>query len=241
MEGHLMMSKKERGRLVVMAKIMKSGMKISEPSDGCEASELLGLSYRQTFRIAKRYGEGGAAGLVHRSRGRVSNRAWDEGVRPLRREKRKILGHYTERYAGYGPTFTVEKLEEGGATPANGYGVDHETFRRWLIGEGLWQKQRRRKEHRGCDPCEKWRARKEHFGELVQMDGSPHHWFGPDEQTSCLLNMIDDAQGTVFALMDREETTAIAMRALWGCEPCEGWTNVMVFRRRCMWISRTFI
>jgi len=26
--------------------------------------------------------------------------------------------------------------------------------------------------------------------------------------------MSDDAQGTVFALMDREETTAIAMRAL---------------------------
>jgi len=35
--------------------------------------------------------------------------------------------------------------------------------------------------------------------------------------------MGDDAQGTVFALLDREETTAIAMRALWGCEPCEGW------------------
>ena len=50
MEGHLTMSKKERARLVVMAKVMKSEMKISE------ASDLLGLSYRQTFRIAKRYG-----------------------------------------------------------------------------------------------------------------------------------------------------------------------------------------
>jgi len=192
MEGHLTMSKKERARLVVMAKVMKSEMKISE------ASDLLGLSYRQTFRIAKRYGAEGAVGLVHRSRGRASNRAWDEA------KKRKILERYAERYAGYGPTFTVEKLE------GDGYGVDHETLRRWLIREGLWQKRRRRKEHR------KWRARKEHFGELVQMDGSPHPWFGPDGQTSCLLNMIDDAQGTVFALLDREETTAIAMRALWG-------------------------
>jgi len=199
MEGHLTMSKKERARLVVMAKVMKSEMKISE------ASELLGLSYRQTFRIAKRYGAEGAVGLVHRSRGRASNRAWDDG------EKRKILERCSERYAGYGPTFTVEKLE------GDGYGVDHETLRRWLIREGLWQKRRRRKAHR------QWRARKEHFGELVQMDGSPHHWFGPDGQTACLLNMIDDAQGTVFALLDREETTAIAMRALWGCEPCEGW------------------
>jgi len=62
MEGHLTMSKKERARLVVMAKVMKSEMKISEPYDGCEASELLGLSYRQTFRIAKRYGAEGAGG-----------------------------------------------------------------------------------------------------------------------------------------------------------------------------------
>jgi len=187
------------------------------------------LSYRQTFRIAKRYGAEGAVGLVHRSRGRASNRAGDEG------KKGKVLERYSERYAGYGlrglrgPTFTAEKLE------GDGYGVDHETLRRWLIREGLWQKRRRRKAHRGCDPCEKWRARKEHFGELAQMDGSPHHSqgshprFGPDGQTACLLNMIDDAQGTVFALLDREETTAgvrplrIAMRALWGCEPCEGW------------------
>jgi len=190
MDGRL--AKIERARRVVMAKVMKSEMKISE------ASELLGLSYRQTFRIAKRYGAEGAVGLVHRSRGRTSNRAWDEA------KKGKILERYAERYAGYGPTFTVEKLE------GDGYGVDHETLRRWLIREGLWQKRRRRKEHR------KWRARKEHFGELVQMDGSPHHWFGSDGQTACLLNMIDDAQGTVFALLDREETTAIAMRALWG-------------------------
>ena len=91
MEGHLTMSKKERARLVVMAKGMKSEMKISEPCGGCEASELLGLSYRQTFRIAKRYAAEGAVGRVHRSRGWASNRAWDDGVRPLRGEKRRIL------------------------------------------------------------------------------------------------------------------------------------------------------
>jgi len=96
MEGHLTMSKKERAHLVVMAKVMKAEMKISEPYAGCEASELLGLSYRQTFRIAKRYGKEGARGLVHRSRGRVSNRAGDEG------KKGKVLERYSERYAGYG-------------------------------------------------------------------------------------------------------------------------------------------
>ena len=39
MDGHLTMSKKERARRVVMAKVMKSEMKISEPHNGCEAPE----------------------------------------------------------------------------------------------------------------------------------------------------------------------------------------------------------
>jgi len=43
MEGHLTKSKNERAGLVVMAKVMESEMEISEPYDGCEASELLGL------------------------------------------------------------------------------------------------------------------------------------------------------------------------------------------------------
>lgn len=187
-----MMSKKERERLVVMSKVKKQGMKFTE------AAELLGVSYRQTLRIYERYAEAGDAGLPHRSRGKPSNRAWDT------QEKQAILERYQARYAGFGPTFSAEKLE------GDGYRVDHETLRRWLIEAGLWQKRRRRPEHR------QWRPRKEHFGELVQMDGSPHPWFGPEGEAYCLLNMIDDAQGTVFALLDREETIHLAMRTLWG-------------------------
>ncbi len=75
--------------------------------------------------------------------------------------------------------------------------------------EGLWQKRRDRKKHR------KWRARKGHFGELVQMDGSPHKWFGKESDEYCLLNRVDDATGTTFGLMDQGETTRLAMRVLW--------------------------
>ncbi|MBI1746902.1 MAG: helix-turn-helix domain-containing protein [Acidobacteria bacterium] len=186
------MSRKERERLVVMVKSKKPRMKMTE------AAELLGLSYRQTQRIFERYAEGGDAGLAHRSRGQTSNRAWGA------KEKQKIIERYQERYNGFEPTFTVEKLA------GDGYLVDHETLRRWLIGAGLWQKRRRRPAHR------KWRERKEHFGELVRMDGSPHRWFGRDGEEYCLLNRVDDAQGTVFALIDGEETTDLAMRTLWG-------------------------
>jgi len=53
------------------------------------------------------------------------------------------------------------------------------------------------------------------FGELVQMDGSIHKWFGPSNGESCLMGMIDDATNRRFALMDSGETTEIAMRSLW--------------------------
>lgn len=118
--------------------------------------------------------------------------------------RKAILARYQERYSGFGPTFAVEKLE------ADGYQLDHETLRRWLIQEGLWQKRRQRKQHRA------WRERKEHFGELVQLDGSPHKWFGGEGGEFCLLDMVDDATGITFALFDEEETIRVAMLTLWG-------------------------
>ena len=48
--------------------------------------------------------------------------------------------------------------------------VHAETLRRWMLSEGLWSRERQRRPHR------QRRERKEHFGELVQMDGSFHRW-----------------------------------------------------------------
>ncbi len=97
----------------------------------------------------------------------------------------------------------AEKLAE------QGLAVDHETLRRWLLQAGLWQKHRKHREHRSR------RERRAHFGELVQMDGSPHHWFGDEGPENCLMELVDDATGTTLSLMDTGETTELAMRALW--------------------------
>jgi len=48
--------------------------------------------------------------------------------------------------------------------------VNAQTLRRWMLSEGLWSRARKRRVHR------KRRERKEHVGELVQMDGSFHDW-----------------------------------------------------------------
>lgn len=193
MEGHLLMSQKELERKRVLEQVVEGRLTL------VKASELLGVSYRHAIRIFNRFKAAGAKGLVHRSRGRVSNRRYSDKFR------RKVLKRYVERYQAFelGPTLLAEKLAREGLV------VDHETLRRWLLAEGYWTKKRKRAAHRSR------RARKSHFGELVQMDGSHHCWFGPDRPRACLMQMVDDATGTTLALMAEEETTEVAMGLVW--------------------------
>jgi len=193
MEGHLLMSGKELHRKSVLELVAAKRLTLKE------ASKRMGLSYRQTLRVYARFVKDGDAGLVHRRRGQPSNRAYPAGFRD------KVLKRYRERYKDHdvGPTLAAEKLA------AEDLVVDHETLRRWLLAEGDWTKRRQRKTHRSR------RARKAHFGELVQMDGSHHAWFGPERPKACLMNMVDDATSTSVVLMDEEETTIAAMRLLW--------------------------
>src|SRR6266478_2567211 len=65
---------------------------------------------------------------------------------------------------------------------------------------GLWSPARKRRAHR------KRRERKEHVGELVQMDGSFHDWLEERGPRGCLMNMVDDASGDTLARMGSEET-----------------------------------
>jgi len=184
------MSAKERNRLLVVSRVRSQGMNLKD------AASVLSLSYRQMRRIYRRYLEEGDAGLVHRSRGKTSNRGF------TRVFKEATLARYRDRYTGFGPTLAVEKLAE------DDYVLDHETMRRWLLAAGLIERRRKRAKYR------KLRERSAHFGQLVQMDGSHHAWFEERGETSCLMNMVDDATGVRLSLMDKEETTDLAMRCL---------------------------
>lgn len=187
-----MMSGKERRWLVELELVVQGKQGL------VAVARRLGMSYRQAKRVWRRYREEGARGVVHRSRGRPSNRGYGAEVRE------RALGVYRERLEGFGPTLASEKLVEWGVVE-----VDHETLRRWLVREGMWQRRRKRGPHR------QWRERKRALGELVQLDGSHHDWFGTGER-ACLMNFVDDATTTTLARMEAEETTEGAMRSLWG-------------------------
>jgi len=187
-----MMSGKERRWLVELELVVQGKQGL------VEAARRVGLGYRQMKRVWRRYREWGAGGLVHRGRGRRSNRGYGAEVRE------GCLAVYRDRMKGFGPTFAAEKLVEWGVAV-----VDHETLRRWLVREGMWQRRRKRGPHR------QWRQPRARFGELVQLDGSHHDWFGTGER-ACLMNFVDDATTTTLARMEAEETTEGAMRSLWG-------------------------
>ncbi len=190
------MSKRELGRVEVLARVKSKGLRV------VDAAVLLELSYRQTKRLWKRYREEGATGLKHRSAGRRSNRAYAEKYR------RKVLGLVREKYGGavgerFGPTLAAEHL-----AAEDGFAVDAETLRRWMLAEGLWSRERRRRRHR------RRRERKEHFGEMVQMDGSFHAWLEERGPEGCLMDLVDDATNTTLARLGEEETIWAAAGAL---------------------------
>ena len=189
-EGIVGLSSKERTRLVELRGVEAGRQTL------VEASARMGISSRQGKRVWARFRRMGARGLVHGSRGKLSNRAHEDATRS------KALEACRGRLEGFGPTLASEKLREGGVQ------VDHETLRRWLVAEGLWKKQRKRGAHR------KWRPRREHFGELVQMDGSFHDWFETSKQ-ACLIDLVDDATGVMSGRFEEQETSVGAMKALW--------------------------
>jgi transposase len=190
------MSKRELSRVEVLARVKSGQLRV------VDASELMRVSYRQGKRLWKRYREEGAAGLKHRSAGRRSNRAYGEAFR------KKVLGLVREKYGGavgerFGPTLAAEHLRS-----EDGEEVNAETLRRWMLAAGLWSRERRRKRHR------RRRERKEHFGELVQMDGSFHAWLEGRGPGGCLMDLVDDATNRTLARLGEEETIWAAAGAL---------------------------
>lgn len=148
-EDVIVVRQKELKRLQVIHKVLEGTLTQRD------AANLISLSGRQIRRIIARIRQEGDAGIRHKARGKPSPRKL-----PF---KEKIVDLYRTTYPDFGPTLFTEKLQE-----REGIMVSRETVRTWLMEEGEWKKHRKRKAHR------QWRQRKEHCGEMLQMDGSHH-------------------------------------------------------------------
>jgi transposase len=149
-----------------------------------QAAQRLGISPRQVRRIAKRYASQGLAGLISQQRGKASNRKLAAATRTQAVEL--IAAHYPD----FGPTLAREKLDE-----RHDIHLSVETTRQLMMAAGLW------KPARGhaivTHPMRERRAR---FGEMIQIDGSPHDWFEGRGEYCTLIVFIDDATGRLTQL-----------------------------------------
>jgi Helix-turn-helix domain len=186
------MSRRELSRLYIIKRALEE--KITQ----VKAGELIGLSDRQIRRIIKRIRKEGDAGILHRSRGRPSNRRIPKKI------KDKVIKLCREHYVGFGPTFAAEKLLKD-----HDMRLSDETLRLWFKDNEISYDGRKGRKHR------QWRERKEHIGEMVQMDGSHHDWFEGRGPTCVLMAYIDDATGRSYARFYDYEGTYPAMESFW--------------------------
>ena len=156
------------------------------------SAELMSVSLRQARRLWKRFKQDGTAGLLHKLRGRLSNRRLSQDVRE------RVVKRHQERYADFGPTLACEKLEEEGLK------LSPDTLTALLKERGLWQRRRRRDRHR------RRRERRACLGSMVQMDGSHHDWFEGRGPKCVLMVVIDDATNLTYARLYPAETTEAA-------------------------------
>lgn len=157
------------------------------------AARRLGITTRQIRRLQKRFEQEGQSGMISRQRGKPSNNRLAPEV------AQKALGLLRDHYADFGPTLACEQLRE-----RHGLKLSKETLRNLMIKAGLWVTKSAHKS-RLYQPRERRRC----IGELVQIDGSRHHWFEKRGDACTLLVYIDDATGRIQHLHFAEtETTA---------------------------------
>lgn len=167
--------------------------------DQQEAARRLGITTRQVRRLTRRYQAAGLSGLISRKRGKASNRRLDDAICTMAID---LIGAH---YSDFGPTLACEKLAE-----LHEVNLSVETTRQLMIKAGHWHPRK------GGSICaHPMRERRARFGEMIQIDGSPHDWFEDRGEYCTLLVFIDDATGRLTQLrFAPSETTLDYMQVL---------------------------
>ena len=181
----MLLTMEEKNRIEVVQGVMDGRISVKE------AGTVLNRSVRQIYRILGRLREAGLAGLIHGNKGRRSPRRIGESIR------KRIVALARERLSDINDTHLSEILlrEEK-------IRISRQALRRILRGAGIPAKLKRRSpKHRSR------RERKEAFGMMLQIDGSPHDWLEGRGPYLTLIGAKDDATGHVWARFEVAETT----------------------------------
>ena len=161
-----------------------------------QASIMLDRSPRTIMRMVAKYRDLGADGLIHGNTGKEPHNK----IKAHTREKiLEVMQQEALRQMPY--SLAVRYLHH------DGIDVSAETLRRLLRDDPVLQQERRNALH----PLRRRRAQ---FGELIQLDGSPHHWFGPQRDSACLMVFIDDATSRITAAQFAPTENSFSYREL---------------------------
>ncbi len=174
-------------RLYVLNHVLTGGLTADE------AARVLHLSVRQVRRLLRRYRDDGSAGLVHGNRDQAPAHRVPDAIRD------RVVELATTTYVGVNHSHLAELLAE-----REGLEVAERTLRRILAEANVRPARTRRPaRHRSR------RERMPRAGQLLQVDGSRHRWFGPDRGFTTLVGGIDDATGLVTGATFRAAEDAV--------------------------------
>ena len=159
-----------------------------------EAAESIGVTVRHLIRLKKGVKKKGIKAVIHGNRGRRPAHAISDKL------KEKILKiAYKPELKNVNFSHFKDLLEE-----IEGICLSIPTIGKILKSGGINspKKRRRPKHHRS-------RPRKEHIGDLVLVDASPHAWLEARGPKTSLIAAIDDASGKILGAVFRcEEDSA---------------------------------
>lgn len=176
MQETFLMTTKETDKYHVIKHVISKELKQRE------AAIELNLSQRQIRRLVKKVKSNGVKGLIHGSRGKISNNKLSS---ELQEKVEYIICEPI--YKDFGPTLLMEKLDE-----REDVQISISALRRIMIKENIWKTKKQKQRHR------KSRIRRSRVGELVQIDASPHAWFEERGEPCNLIHFIDDATSDIL-------------------------------------------
>lgn len=175
-----------------------------------EARMALGVSQRSIERYLTLFKTKGIVFVNHGNEGRAPI---NKTLSSISSDAKKLI---KEKYFDFNVTHALEKL----ASQEN-IVINRETFRKACHEIGMVKRAKKRR-----SKVRKARDRISQAGVMLQMDGSPHRWFGETE--TCLIGAVDDATSSVCgAEFFESETTIGCMKVLKGIIETKGLFNIL--------------
>jgi len=161
-------------------------------------ARILAKSESTLFRYLRGYKKRGAVVVKH---GNSHKKPYNRMAPDL---EKRILSLCRSKYHDFNRTHAREELEKNEQII-----VLKDTFNRLCNRHGLLKKNTRRKKH----IARSRRERMSQLGLMLQLDGSPHRWFGV--RKTCLVIAIDDATGDIlYGEFSPTETTFACMNVV---------------------------